>query len=135
MSEQPSGWAAGYAGFAGVVLIMVGFFQAIAGLVAIVDDTFYVVGQEYIFQFDVTTWGWIHLIVGVIVLVSGFGIFTGNVAARTVGVIAAAISAIAAFMWLPWYPVWAIVIIALDIAIIWALTAHGRDIARLSQGT
>jgi hypothetical protein len=135
MSEQPSGWAAGYAGFAGVVLIMVGFFQAIAGLVAIVDDTFYVVGQEYIFQFDVTTWGWIHLIVGLIVLVSGFGIFTGNVAARTVGVIAAAISAIAAFMWLPWYPVWAIVIIALDIAIIWALTAHGRDIARLSQGT
>lgn len=130
MSEQPSAWAAGYAAFAGVVLIMVGFFQAVAGLVAIVDDNFYVVGQEYIFQFDVTTWGWIHLIVGLIVLLSGIGIFSGNVLARTVGVLAAAISGVAAFMWLPWYPVWGVVIIALDIAIIWALTMHGRDISQ-----
>jgi hypothetical protein len=129
MSEQPSAWAAGYAAFAGVVLIMVGFFQAVAGLAAIVDDTFYVVGREYVFQFDATTWGWIHLIIGVIVLLAGFGIFSGNVLARTVGVLAAAVSGLAAFMWLPWYPVWGVVIIALDIAIIWALTAHGRDLS------
>lgn len=129
MSEQPSAWAAGYAAFAGVVLIMVGFFQAVAGLAAIVDDTFYVVGREYVFQFDATTWGWIHLIIGVIVLLAGFGIFSGNVLARTVGVLAAAISGLAAFMWLPWYPVWGVVIIALDIAIIWALTMHGRDLS------
>lgn len=134
MSEQPSAWAAGYAAFAGVVLIMVGFFQAVAGLVAIIDDEFYVVGREYVFQFDVTTWGWIHLIVGVVVLLSGFGIFSGNVAARTVGVIIAAISALAAFLWLPWYPIWAIVIIALDVAVIWALTMHGRDIRTFSEG-
>lgn len=129
MSDQPSAWAAGYAAFAGVVLIMVGFFQAVAGLAAIVDDTFYVVGREYVFQFDATTWGWIHLIIGVIVLLAGFGIFSGNVLARTVGVLAAAISGVAAFMWLPWYPVWGVVIIALDIAIIWALTMHGRDLS------
>jgi hypothetical protein len=128
MSEQPSAWAAGYAAFAGVVLIMVGFFQAVAGLAAIVDDTFYVVGREYVFQFDATTWGWIHLIIGLVVLLAGFGIFSGNVLARTVGVLAAAVSGLAAFMWLPWYPVWGVVIIALDIAIIWALTMHGRDI-------
>ena len=128
MSEQPSAWAAGYAAFAGVVLILIGFFQAVAGLVAIVDDQFYVVGQEYVFQFDVTTWGWIHLIVGLIVLLSGFGVFTGNVLARTVGVIVAGVSALVAFAWLPWYPIWAVVIIALDIAVIWALTMHGRDI-------
>ena len=134
MSDQPSAWAAGYAAFAGVVLIMIGFFQAVAGLVAIVDDTFYVVGQEYIFQFDVTTWGWIHLLVGLVVLISGFGVFSGNAAARTVGVLVAAISGIAAFMWLPWYPVWAVVIIALDIAVIWALTMHGHDLARTSNG-
>ena len=133
MSGRPSAWAAGYAAFAGVVLVMIGFFQAVAGLVAIIDDQFYVVGQEYIFQFDVTTWGRIHLIIGVIVLLSGFGIFSGNVAARTVGVLVAAISGVAAFMWLPWYPVWAIVIIALDIAVIWALTMHGRDIATVSD--
>ncbi len=128
MSEQPSAWAAGYAAFAGVVLILIGFFQAVAGLVAIVDDEFYVVGQEYVFQFDVTTWGWIHLIIGIIVLLAGFGVFTGNVLARTVGVIVAGVSALVAFAWLPWYPIWAVVIIALDIAVIWALTMHGRDI-------
>ena len=127
-SRQPSAWAAGYAAFAGVVLIMVGFFQAIAGLVAIVNDTFYVATKDYVFKFDVTTWGWIHLVVGIIVLVAGFGIFSGNVLARTVGVIAALVSGVAAFMWVPYYPFWAIVIIALDIAVIWALTAHGRDI-------
>lgn len=134
MSERPSAWAAGYAGFAGVVLVMVGFFQAVAGLIAILDDEFYVVGKEYIFQFDLTTWGWVHLILGVIVLASGFGIFTGNVAARTVGVLVAALSGVAAFLWLPWYPVWAIIIIALDIAVIWALTMHGHDLARTSNG-
>jgi len=128
VSEHPSAWAAGYAAFAGVVLILIGFFQAVAGLVAIVDDEFYVVGQEYVFQFDVTTWGWIHLIIGIIVLLAGFGVFTGNVLARTVGVIVAGISALVAFAWLPWYPIWAVVIIALDVAVIWALTMHGRDI-------
>ena len=128
MSDHPSAWAAGYAAFAGVVLILIGFFQAVAALVAIDDDEFYVVGQEYVFQFDVTTWGWIHLIIGIIVLLAGFGVFTGNVLARTVGVIVAGISALVAFAWLPWYPIWAVVIIALDVAVIWALTMHGRDI-------
>ena len=133
MNEQPSAWAAGYTAFAGVVLVLIGFFQAVAGLVAIVDDEFYVVGQEYLFQFDVTAWGWIHLIIGIVVLLSGFGVFTGNAAARTVGVIVAAISALAAFAWLPWYPIWGIVIIALDVAVVWALTMHGRDLARLAE--
>jgi hypothetical protein len=132
-TNRPSGWAAGWAGFAGVMLVLIGFFQAAAGLVAIVNDEFYVVGKEWVFQFDITTWGWIHLIVGILVLVAGFGVFTGNAAARTVGVIVAGISALAAFMWLPWYPIWAVVIIAIDVAVIWALTAHGHDIERLSS--
>jgi hypothetical protein len=129
MSEQPSAWAAGYAAFAGFILIMIGCFQSIAGLVGILEDEFYAVGQKWVFEFDATTWGWIHLLIGIILVLSGVGIFTGNVLARTVGVIVACISAIANFMWLPYYPVWSIVIIALNVAIIWALTAHGRDIA------
>ncbi|MCC7078337.1 MAG: hypothetical protein IT198_14535 [Acidimicrobiia bacterium] len=129
MQDERSSWAVGWSAFAGFVLITVGFFQIVAGIVALVDDTFWVVGKEYVFQFDITTWGWIHLILGIILVLSGFGIFAGNVAARTVGVIFAIVSAITAFMWLPWYPVWSIVIIALDVAVIWALTAHGRDIA------
>jgi len=132
MSEQPSGWAAGYAAFAGVMLVIVGFFQACAGLVAVLEDEFF--GAEWTFKFDVTTWGWIHLILGIVILVSGFGIFTGNAAARTVGVIVAGLSAVANFLWLPWYPIWATIVIALDVAIIWALTAHGRDIKRISDG-
>ena len=92
------------------------------------NDTFYVVGEEYIFQFDVTTWGWIHLILGFVVLVAGFYLFSGAVWARTVGVIVAVLWAIVAFAWLPWYPVWAIIYIAVSVFIIWALTAHGRDI-------
>ncbi len=133
MSDQPSGWAAGYAAFAGVVLAMVGFFQACIGLVAVLEDEFFVVGPEWTFKFDVTTWGWIHLILGVVILASGFGIFTGNVAARTVGVVVAGISAVVNFLWLPWYPIWATIVIALDVAIIWALCAHGRDIERISD--
>jgi hypothetical protein len=129
MSDRPSAWAAGYSAFAGVVLVMIGVFQAIAGLVALVDDQFYVVTEEWVFQFDTTTWGWIHLILGIVLVVSGFGVFTGNVLARTVGVLVALVSAVVAFMWLPYYPVWAILIVALDIAVIWALTMHGRDLA------
>jgi len=119
----------GYEAFAAIMLMVIGVFHVIAGIVALVEDQFFVVGQKWVFQFDVTTWGWIHLLLGIVVFVSGIGIFSGNVAARTVGVIVAAVSAIASFLWLPYYPVWSVLIIALDIAIIWALTIHGRDIA------
>ena len=131
VEEQPdySSWAVGWAGFAGVMLIIVGVFDVIQGLVAIFDDEFYVVTQEWVFEFDVTAWGWIHLILGIVLIASGIGIFYANVAARTVGVIVAAVAMIANFAWLPYYPVWSIIMIAISIAIIWALTAHGRDIA------
>jgi hypothetical protein len=130
--EKPtdySSWAVGWAGFAGVMLIIIGVFDILQGLVAIVDDEFYVVTQEWVFEFDTTTWGWIHLILGIILIASGIGIFSANVAARTVGVIAAGLAMIVNFAWLPYYPVWSTIVIAICIAIIWALTAHGRDIA------
>jgi len=124
-----SSWAVGWAGFAGVMLIMIGIFDVIQGLVALFNDEFFVVTQEWVFEFDITAWGWIQLILGVILIASGIGIFSGNVAARTVGVIIAGLAAIVNFAWLPYYPVWSIIVIAICIAIIWALTAHGRDIA------
>lgn len=131
VGAQTSGWAMGWAGFAGSILFIVGFFQMIAGLVAIFNSSFYVTVNSWLFQFDTTVWGWIHLILGVVLAVSGYGIFTGNVAARTVGVIVALISCVAAFMWLPYYPVWALLIIALDVAVVWALTTHGRDLSAI----
>jgi hypothetical protein len=129
MSDDTSVWAKGWLLFAAVMLMMVGVFHAMAGLVALFDDTYYVVGREWIFEFDVTVWGWIHLIGGVLLVMSGFGIYSGNVAARTVGVIAAALSAIANFAWLPYQPVWSSIMIAIGVAVVWALTVHGRDLA------
>jgi hypothetical protein len=128
--ERTSGAAIGWTMFAAVMMIFIGCFHAIAGLVGIVNDTFYVKTADYVFRFDATTWGWVQLIGGIIVLLAGFGLFSGAVWARTVGVIVATISAIVTFAWLPWYPIWAICILAIDVAVIWALTAHGRDIAR-----
>jgi len=121
--------AVGLTVFAGVMMIMLGVFQAIQGVVALFNDTFYVAGQKWVFQFDITTWGWIHLIVGALVAVAGFFLFQGAVWARAVGIGIAAISAVLNFMWLPYYPLWAILIIALDVFVIWALAVHGRDIA------
>jgi hypothetical protein len=87
-----------------------------------------VVTQEWIFEFSTETWGWIHLGLGVVILLSGIGLFTANVWARTVGVFIGVVSALVAFAWLPYYPVWAILFIAVAVAIIWSLTAHGHDI-------
>ena len=126
--QEASGWAVGWTVFAAIMMLFVGFWWFIAGLVAIIDDTFYVVTKEYIFQFDATTWGWIHLILGIVTALAGLGLFTGAVWARTVGVILAFISGLVGFAWLPWYPIWAILIIVASIGVIWALTVHGRDI-------
>ena len=117
--------AVGLAFFAATLMIMVGAFQAIQGVVALANDTFYVVGSEYVFQFDLTTWGWIHLAIGALLIVVGIFLFRGASWARWTAVGLAGLSALANFMWLPYYPLWAALVIALDVAIIWALTTHG----------
>src|SRR6478735_6467793 len=119
MSENRSDLAVGLSVFAGVMLIMIGVLHAIQGLVALFNDTFYVVGKEWVFEFDVTTWGWIHLLVGILVAFAGFFVFRGAVWARTIGVIVAVASVVLNFAWLPYYPVWSLIIIALDVFVIW----------------
>ena len=126
--QKSNMWAVGLTAFAACVLMIGGIFQAISGLVAIVDNEFYVVTRNYFLEFDVTAWGWIHLVLGIVVAVAGFMILRGAVWARMVGVVVAVISAIANFAFIPYYPVWSLLIIALNIAVIWALTAHGRDL-------
>ena len=117
---------------AAVMMAIVGGLHIIAGIAALIEDQFFVIGREYVYEFDVTTWGWIHLIAGIVVFVASFGLFTGRLWARTVGVLVAAASLILNFMYLPYYPVWSVVMIAVAILVIWALTFHGRDIARES---
>src|SRR6478609_3378272 len=108
-----NGFAVGLTLFAAVMMMMVGVFQAIQGVVALFNDTFYVAGEKWVFSFDITTWGWIHLVMGVVVAAAGFFVLQGAVWARAVGVAVAALSAVLNFAWLPYYPVWSLLIIAL----------------------
>jgi hypothetical protein len=126
---QESRWASGFVVFAAIMLIMTGTFQALNGLVAIFEDQFYVVTPNYLFEFDVTAWGWIHLIVGIIVAIAGVFVLQGSTWAIIVGITVAVISAIQNFMYIPYYPVWSLLIIAFDVIVIWALVVHGREIA------
>ena len=126
--EETSGTAVGFILFAAIMMIMVGIFQAIQGFVAILENEFYVATRNYVFQFDATTWGWIHLIFGLIVAFAGWGLLSGRTWARTVAIIAAVLSAIANFLWLPYYPFWALTIITLDVFAIWAVAAHGGEL-------
>ena len=122
-TTQPNKLAIGVTAFAAIMMMTVGVFQAIQGLVALFND-------KWTFSFDITTWGWIHLIVGAGVAVAGFFLLSGAAWARVVGIGVAAISAVLNFAWLPYYPVWSMLIIAVDVFVIWALTVHGRDITR-----
>jgi hypothetical protein len=123
-----SGLWAGTTLFAALLMIMVGVFQALQGLIAIFENEFYVATRNYLFQFDATTWGWIHLLVGLLVAFAGWGLLSGQTWARVVAITLAVLSAIANFLWLPYYPFWSLLIIAVDIFVIWAIAAHGREV-------
>ena len=126
-AKEASGWAVGFILFAALMMIMSGVFQAFSGLVALFENEFYAATRNYLFQFDATTWGWIHLVVGLIVAFAGWGVLSGRTWARVVGITLALVSAIANFLFIPYYPFWALTVITLDIFVIWAITAHGGD--------
>lgn len=117
-----SGWAIGGTVFAGVMLLLIGLFHAVAGLVALVDDEFYVVTANYTFEFDVTAWGWIHLIGGIVVALAGIGVFSGSTWSRVTGIVVAVVSILVNFFFLPYYPWWSLLMIALGVWVIWALS-------------
>jgi hypothetical protein len=125
--QEPSGTAVGFILFAAIMMIMVGVFQALQGIIAIFENEFYVATRNYTFQFDATTWGWIHLLLGLLVAFAGWGLLSGKTWARTVAITLAALSATANFLFIPYYPFWALLLITLDIFVIWAITAHGGD--------
>lgn len=135
MSEQQerSGVAIGAIAFASILLMISGFLQALEGIAGVVnsDSKVFVMTHDstYWLHMNTTSWGWLHLIMGIIVVLAGFGVMYGAVWARTVGVLFASISILVNFAFIPIYPVWAIVLIAVDLIIIWALVGHGRDLA------
>jgi hypothetical protein len=114
-------WALGGAAFAGVMLATLGAFQALQGIAALANDEVYVRGISYVYKFDLTTWGWIHLIIGVVAVAAGVGILAQQAWAAAVGLVIAFLSALTSFAFMPYYPFWSIVILAFDIFVIWAL--------------
>jgi hypothetical protein len=123
--DEVSGWAVGGIVFAASMLTLIGVFQAIAGLVAIFNDDFFVQVRHYTFNLDVTAWGFIHLILGILMLVVGFALFSRRTWAGVTAIMLAMLSALANFFFIPYYPIWSLVIIGLDIWVIWALTRPG----------
>jgi hypothetical protein len=129
-SNQPdrTGWT-GWVVFASVMMFLLGAFQAIQGLVALFDDGFYLVtAGNLVVDVNYNVWGTFHLILGVLLLLSGVGVLTGNLAARTVGVILAGLSALANLVFIEAYPLWSMIIITVDVLVIYALTVHGREL-------
>ena len=111
--------------FAAAMMIVIGVFQAIEGLVAIFDDDWYAVTRHYTFDLDVTAYGWIHLILGIVILLAGCALFAGKVWGGVLAIFLAILSAIANFFFIPYYPFWSITIIALCIWVIWSVTRPG----------
>jgi hypothetical protein len=122
---EVSGWATGGITFAACVLILIGFFQIVAGFTAIIDDEFYVVTRNYTFDLDTSAWGWIHLLLGLLLVFTGFGLFGRQTWAGVTAIFLAMLSALANFFFIPYYPFWSILIIALNIWVIWSLTRPG----------
>jgi len=132
-TKPVSPMAHGIAVFAGVIMIIAGAFQAVEGLAGIVNDQYLVVLENYFVAFDITLWGWLHLLVGVALAAIGIFLMRGQTWARVAGMIIAGISALLNFVWLPHSPWWSLLVIAIDILVIWALANYHREPA--PQGT
>jgi hypothetical protein len=126
--QEPSGSATGAVLFAGILMIVIGIFEAIQGLAAIFENEFFVVTENYFLEFDVTAWGWIHLILGVLVIFAGYSLMAGRTFGRILGLILATLAAIANFFFIPYYPFWSLLMIALAVWVIWALTARWGEV-------
>ena len=122
---EVSGWALGAIAFAATLMTLAGIFQAIAGMVALFDDEFYVVTRNYTFDLDITAWGWLHLVIGIALFVTGLGLFARKTWAGVAAIMLAMLSALTNFFFIPYYPIWALVLIGLNLWVIWALTRPG----------
>ena len=123
-----SGWV-GWVAFAGVAMIILGVFHIVQGLVALMKDEYFAVRSSgLLLDLGYTTWGWAHLIIGTVILVAGFMVFAGQVWARAVGTVAALVSAVGSLAFLAAHPLWSLMIIALDVVVVMALTVHGSEI-------
>jgi hypothetical protein len=126
--EGPTAWA-GWVVFAGVMLVTLGVFQVIEGMVALFDDGFYAVTSDgLVVDVDYNTWGWIHTAIGVVMILAGVGLLAGNMVARVVGVLIALVSAVANLVFISAYPLWSTIMITFAVIVIYAIIVHGREV-------
>jgi hypothetical protein len=119
----------GWIAFAGVLLFMLGSFHVIAGIVALAKDDYFLVGSSgLLVNVDYSTWGWTHIVFGVLVALAGIGVLAGQMWARVVGTVVAVLSALINMVFLPAYPVWSILMVGLAVVVVMALTVHGSEI-------
>jgi hypothetical protein len=121
-------WA-GMALFGGIMMVMVGGFQIMQGFVALLRDEYYLVTRnDLLITLDYTAWGWTHLLLGVVAVLTGFGVMLGQTWARVLGIVIAVVSALVNIAFLSAYPIWSTIVIAIDVLVIYALAAHGREL-------
>ena len=130
--QQTTGWV-GWIGFGGAMLMLAGIFHIMAGFVALFQEDVYLATNRAVWIFDYSQWGWIHIIGGAIALVAAASLLRGNMFGRVFAVIVASLSALANMAFVPIYPIWSLVIITIDVLVIYAVIAHGREAADMDQ--
>ena len=129
--QEVTGWV-GWVYFAGIMMVILGVLQMIAGFTALFNDEWFLVTENVLLTFDFTTWGWIHVLLGVAIAASGVAVTAGSVLGRSVAVLLAALNIIALFGFVSAYPVWAIILITINVLVIYALVVHGGE-AKLEE--
>jgi hypothetical protein len=131
---RATGWV-GWVFFSGILMVMLGLFQALMGIVALFKDEYFLVGRGgLVLTLDYTVWGWVHLLIGIVAIGAGYGVLIGQTWARAVGITFAMVSAIANIVFIPAYPFWSVLVIAVDVLIIFALAVHGREVKQSYDG-
>ena len=124
-----SPWASGLIAFSGGMLVINGILQIFIGVTALVHDAIYADRPQYLFAFDLTAWGWIQFITGIAAIGAGYGALRGLTWARIVGITVAGISMVIEFLYIPHFPIWSVLVIAVDVVIIWGLATYRPDTA------
>jgi hypothetical protein len=125
---RASGWV-GWVVFSGILMVMLGMFHALMGVVALFNDEYFLVARNgLVLSLDYTTWGWVHLIIGLAAVAAGFGVLVAHLWARVIGIILAMVSAVTNIVFIAASPVWSTIVIVMDVLIIYALSVHGREV-------
>jgi hypothetical protein len=125
--QRTTGWAS-WIVFAALFMVINGVLGVIQGLVSLFRDDFFIVTDDHIATFNVSAWGWIHIVIGAILIAVGLAVFKGALWARVGAVVIVSLNLIAQFTWASVFPVWAVIVIAIDALVLWALIVHGDEI-------